>query len=101
MPKDYEEQIEKLKSQRQKIERRLSTLEQEAIDIGYKRGARRKIIVGGAVLAEMEKDDDFANVIRGVLARHVERPKDREVIADLLQKVSQSAPPPDGLSDGG
>jgi hypothetical protein len=101
MPKDYGEQIEKLKSQREKIERRLNTLEQKAIDKGYNRDTRRKIILGGAVLAGMQKDADFANVIRGVLARYVERPKDREVIADLLQKDSQSIAPPVGLSDGG
>jgi len=87
MPKDYGEQIEKLKAQRQKIERRLSTLEQKAINKGYKRDMRRKIIVGGAVLAEMQKDEDFANVIQGLLKRYVERPNDLEAIADLLQAV--------------
>jgi hypothetical protein len=101
MPKNYGEQIEKLKAQRQKIERRLNTLEQKAIDKGHKRDTRRKIIVGGAVLAEMQIDADFANVIQGLLARHVERPNDREAITDLLKADSQSAAPPDGLSDGG
>jgi hypothetical protein len=101
MPKDYGEQIEKLKAQRQKIERRLNTLEQKAIDKGHKRDTRRKIIVGGAVLAEMQIDADFANVIHGLLARHVRRPNDREAIADLLHADSQSVASPDGLSDGG
>ena len=101
MPKNYEEQIEKLKAQRQKIERRLNTLEQKAIDKGHKRDTRRKIIVGGAVLAEMQTDADFANAIQGLLARHVKRPNDREAIADLLQANSRSAVSPDGLSDGG
>lgn len=101
MPKDYGEQIEKLKAQRQKIERRLNTLEQKAIDKGHKRDVRRKIIVGGAVLAEMQIDAGFANLVQGLFARHVGRPNDREAIADLLQADSQSAVSPDGLSDAG
>ena len=101
MPKNYGEQIEKLKAQRQKIERRLNTLEQKAIDKGHKRDTRRKIIVGGAVLAKMQIDPEFADLVQGLLARYVERPNDRADIVDLLQSDSQSATPEDGLSDGG
>jgi hypothetical protein len=85
MPKNYGDQIEKLKAQREKIERRLNTLEQKAVFKTYKRDMRRKIVVGGAVLAEMQNDADFANIIGGLLARNVERPVDRETIADLLR----------------
>ena len=74
MPKSYGERIEKLKEQREKIERRLNTLEQKATNKKWKRDTRRKIIVGGAVLAEMQIDAEFAHVIRGLLARYVGRP---------------------------
>ena len=101
MPKSYGERIEKLKEQREKIERRLNTLEQKATNKKWKRDTRRKIIVGGAVLAEMQIDPEFADVIKGLLPRYVERPNDRADITDLLQSDSQSAVPSDGLSDGG
>ena len=101
MPKSYGERIEKLKEQREKIERRLNTLEQKATNKKWKRDTRRKIIVGGAVLAEMQIDLEFADLIQGLLARYVERPNDRADIADLLPSASLLAAPADGLSDGG
>ena len=101
MPKSYGERIEKLKEQRGKIERRLNTLEQKATNKRWKRDTRRKIIVGGAVLAEMQIDPKFADLIQGLLARYVDRPNDRADIADVLQANSQSAAPADALSDGG
>jgi hypothetical protein len=67
----------------------------------WKRDTRRKIIVGGAVLAEMQMDPEFAHLVQGLLARYVERPNDRADIADLLQSDSQSAASADGLSLGG
>ena len=73
MPKSYGERIGKLKEQREKIERRLNTLEQKATNKKWKRDTRRKIIVGGAVLAEMQIDPEFADLIQGLLARYVER----------------------------
>ena len=63
MPKSYGERIEKLKEQREKIKRRLNTLEQKAINKKWKRDTRRKIIVGGAVLVEMQIDPKFADLI--------------------------------------
>jgi hypothetical protein len=74
MPKSYGERIEKLKEQREQIERRLNALEQKATNKKWKRDTRRKIIVGGAVLAEMQIDAEFVHVIRGLLARYVGRP---------------------------
>jgi hypothetical protein len=101
MPKSYGERIEKLKEQREKIERRLNTLEQKATNKKWKRDTRRKIIVGGAVLAQMQIEPKLADLIQGLLARYVERPNDRADIADLRQSDSQSAAPENGLSDGG
>jgi hypothetical protein len=74
MPKSYGERIDKLKEQREQIERRFNTLEQKATNEKWKRDTRRKIIVGGAVLAEMQIDAEFAHVIQGLLARYVGRP---------------------------
>ena len=84
MPKDYADRISKLKQQREKIEKRLNTLEQKTKNEDRKKDTRRKIIVGGAVVAEMHKDPEFAAVVRALLLRYVGRPNDRQAIADLL-----------------
>jgi len=89
MPKDYAEQIAKLREKREKLDARLNVLEQIAKDDQRKRETRRKIIVGGAVLAEMAKDDDFADSIATLLARDVGRPRDRDTVADLLRPNHQ------------
>ena len=99
MPKDYSDRIAKLKQQRAKIEARLNTLDQKAKDESRKRETRQKIIIGGAVLAEMEKDDDFATSIRVLLSRYVGRPRDKETLGDILR--SPKDPPEASLSEVG
>ncbi|EJW10925.1 hypothetical protein A33M_3919 [Rhodovulum sp. PH10] len=49
-----------------------------------KRDARRKIIVGAAVLAHAEIDPEFRKTLREVLQAAVTRTIDREAVADLL-----------------
>jgi hypothetical protein len=68
---------------------RIHALEQKAKDDQRKRETRRKIIVGGVVLAEMAKDDDFAGSIATLLAHYVGRPHDRDAVADLLRSNHQ------------
>ncbi|WP_281932829.1 hypothetical protein [Methylocystis iwaonis] len=70
----------------------MSKLAQQAKDENRKRDARRKIIVGGAILAYMEKDESFARAVRSILGTYVGRPKDKEVIEDLLKELAQPAP---------
>ena len=61
-------------------------LEQKEKSQTRKLDTRRKIIVGGAVLAEMHKDPEFAAVVRALLLRYVARPNDRDAVADLLRR---------------
>ncbi|WP_156964695.1 hypothetical protein [Methylocapsa aurea] len=84
MPKDYADRIAKLKEKKEKLGERLGALEQKAKAETRKRDTRRKIIVGGAVLAQMGKDSVLASMVRKLLAASVGRPMDREAIADLL-----------------
>ncbi len=53
--------------------------------------ARRKIIVGAAVLAHAEIDPGFADKLRAVLDLAVTRPVDRAAIADLLPGTAAPA----------
>ena len=84
MPADLSERIAHLKQQREKLSHRLNVLEQKEKSQTRKLDTRRKIIVGGAVVAEMHKDPEFAAVVRALLLRYVARPNDRAAVAELL-----------------
>ncbi len=84
MVKNVEERIARIKQQREALAQRLNALEQKSKSEARKRDTRRKIIVGGAVIAQMEKDQTFAAAVRRILAQSVGRQNDREAIADLL-----------------
>ena len=84
MAKDISGRIAQLKQKQEQLARRLTTLEQKEKSQTRKLDTRRKIIVGGAVVAEMHKDPEFASIVRAVLLRYVARPNDRAAVADLL-----------------
>ena len=84
MPADLSERIAHLKQQREKLSHRLNALEQKEKSQARKLDTRKKIIVGGAVLSEMQKDSEFAAVVRALLLRYVARPNDRQAVAELL-----------------
>jgi len=87
------DRIAALKAKKDALAQRLNTLQQKAKGENRKIDTRRKIIVGGAVLAHMEKHPDFAKLVRTLLAASVGRQNDREAIADLLPPSSQSPAP--------
>ncbi len=93
MVKNVEERIARIKQQREALAQRLNALEQKSKSEARKRDTRRKIIVGGAVIAQMEKDQTFAAAVRRILAQSVGRQNDREAIADLLNAASGVASP--------
>jgi hypothetical protein len=56
-----------------------------------KEDARRKIIIGGAMLAEMQADADFRAVVLKILKQRVTRDIDKKTIANLLNPPEQGA----------
>jgi hypothetical protein len=70
-------------TQRQ-LEAQLAARNARACTLERKRDTRRKIIVGAAVLAHAQLDPLFALELRAVLARAVQRPIDRDVLAAWL-----------------
>jgi hypothetical protein len=84
MKKPLPDRIAELKTRKDRLSIRLNTLESRAKKEDRKRDTRRKIIVGGAVLAYMEKDHAFAKWLSDLLARSVGRINDRDTISDLL-----------------
>ena len=92
MPKPIDDRIAALKAKKEKLAAQLNTLQAKSKVADRKRDTRRKIIIGGAVLAALEKDRSIAPTVTRFLAAHVTRPKDREVIADLLAPSPAPAP---------
>ena len=73
-----------LEEKKKQIEAELAALSARERAAVRKKDTRRKIIIGAAVLAHAELDSAFAIRLREVVNLAVQRPVDREVIADLL-----------------
>jgi hypothetical protein len=97
---DLAAQKARIKQQQEKLARRLNAVTQKEKTEDRKRETRRKIVVGGAILSQMEKDDALANLVRGILARTVGRPIDQEAIADLLSPSPSNPMTPIAANDG-
>ena len=90
MKRPLPDRIAELKTRKSQLTVRLNALESKAKKEARKHDTRRKIIVGGAVLAHMEKDHAFADWLRSLLASSVGRINDRDTISDLLPDVPAS-----------
>ena len=84
MSNDISKRIAQLKQKQEQLARRLNALEQKEKSQTRKLDTRRKIIVGGAVVAEMHKDPEFASRPPCPAPRYVARPNDRAAVAELL-----------------
>ncbi len=84
MPKPLADRIAELQAKKEKLAGRLSRLQSSAKSEARKRETRRKIVIGAAVLAQIEHDKGFALLLRDALNKSVSRDQDREIIADLL-----------------
>ncbi len=86
--KSLDDQLAELTRQQEQLTARRQSLEAIKKDADRKRDTRRKIVVGAAVLAHAELDPHFAEQLRDVLGRAVQRSIDRGVIADMLPPAS-------------
>lgn len=94
MAKDIDARIAAEKAKIERAAQKLNALQQKAKSETRKRETRQKIIVGGLVLAYMEKDPSFADRIRDLIAGGVIRPHDREAVGELLNGRSWPDVPP-------
>lgn len=76
-----------MSKRREKLEKRKAQIEAQLDDISAREKAqarkddtRRKIIIGGLVMARMEKDADFKATIDALIERGVTRAVDRQVL---------------------
>ena len=76
--------LESLRKRKAQLENRIAAAEQQAKVAARKLDARRKIVVGGAVLAAIADSPGLAAMVKTVLAQRVTRALDRAAVADLL-----------------
>jgi len=100
--KTLDEQLEALKQKKEAIERQLGAVERRKHETDRKLETRRKIIVGGAVIAHAVIDPDFRRALQAALQKAV-APKDRSLVADLIRTgvaAAPTAPAASGAVDG-
>lgn len=87
--KTASEKIAELESRATAIKNQITQLKARQKTANRKQDARRKIIVGGSILAEMHADPGFRAVVLKILKRRVTRSIDQKTIADLLNPDAQ------------
>ncbi len=80
------QRLEDLRKKQEALKAEMAALEARAKTDDRKRDARRKIIVGGAVLAHAELNPSFRDALTEALQAAVTRDIDKAVIADLLER---------------
>lgn len=85
--------VEKLKEQKRQLEAKIKKIESLEKTKKRKEDTRRKIIVGGALLAQAEKDPAFKQNLYRHLEKLVINPKDRELVGLSDPQLSPSRSP--------
>ena len=78
------ERLAALKQREAALKAKIARIENKAKTEDRKRDTRRKIIVGGAVMAHARHDADFRRLLQEVLKEVVTKDADKEVIKDFL-----------------
>jgi len=72
--------LEKLEAQKQKLLKQISREKAKLRGQERKDDTRRKIVAGAIALAHCERDENFNELFRNLLARFVERESDRALL---------------------
>lgn len=78
------DRLEALKQKQEQLKAKIAALEAKEKAADRKKDARRKIIIGGAVLAHAALDPAFAVELKAILKKAVTRERDLETIRDIL-----------------
>jgi hypothetical protein len=89
--KTLDEMIAEAEETRKQAAARLSELRGRKQSANRKADNHRKIVIGGAMLADSAMHPETARLLRDVLRRAVTRDIDKEAVADLLMVESGSA----------
>jgi hypothetical protein len=92
------DRLSKLKQRKAQLEAQIAAAESKAQVAARKLDTRRKIIVGGSILAAIEDSPGLREMVRAVLAQRVTRPNDRAAVVDLLADAPASTEKTPGAS---
>ena len=76
--------LEKLKQRKAKLDAEIAKAEATEKKAARAKDTRRKILIGAAMLAEIEAEPTFRDGLRRILDRRLTQERDRELLADLL-----------------
>lgn len=76
--------LEKLKQRKAKLEAEIAKAETVERKAARVKDTRRKILVGAAILAELEADPRLRVMVQEILKRRLTQERDRDLLADLL-----------------
>lgn len=77
MSPSHEARIENLRSRRAQIDAEILRLHARDKTQSRKDDTRRKILIGALIMSEMEGRQDFNDWVRSLLARKLNKPRDR------------------------
>ena len=86
------DRLSRLQQRRAALDRQIAAAESEAKAAARKQDTRRKIVVGGAILAALADSPGLAAMVQTVLAQRVTRALDRAAVADLLGDAPKPGP---------
>ena len=86
------DRLNRLQQRKAALDRQIAAAESEAKAAARKLDTRRKIIIGGAILAAIADSPGLAEMVKTVLAQRVTRTLDRAAVADLLGDAPKPGP---------
>ena len=86
------DRLNRLQQRKAALERDIANMKREARTAARKQDTRRKIVVGGAILAALADSPGLAAMVKTVLAQRVTRAPDRAAVADLLDDPPKPGP---------
>ena len=86
------DRLNRLQQRKAALDRQIAAAESEAKAAARKQDTRRKIVVGGAILAALADSPGLAAMVQTVLAQRVTRTLDRAAVADLLGDAPKPGP---------
>ena len=82
--KTPEETLAALQQKKQQVDAQIKATAARVRTAERKKDTRRKVILGGAVLAHMAHDATFKTAIVKLISEQVKRPEDRELFTHII-----------------
>jgi hypothetical protein len=76
--------LEKLKQRKAKLDAEIARAQKSERERQRSQDTRRKILIGAAILAEIEQEPSLRGVVQDILKRRLTQDRDRELLADLF-----------------